>query len=179
MKTIIIPEREVFDGRSGEFIAYPSVRLDIEHNLIAVSKWEMKWKKPFLTDAPKTPEETIDYVKCMTLNDNVPDDAYNRLTRSNIKEIEEYLSQPMTATTINRRGKRGNKRVVTSELIYCWMIELGIPKEFEEWPLQRLMVLIEVCSIESQPKQKMSKKDQANLYRSQNAARRARTGSKG
>lgn len=179
MITIVIPERELFDGRSNEFVTFPEAKLVLEHNLISVSKWEMKWKKPFLTDAQKTAEEVIDYVRCMTINEGVPDNAYNRLTRANIQEIEQYLSQPMTATTINRRGKRGSKRVITSELIYCWMIQLGIPKEFEEWPLNRLMVLIEVCNIESQPKQKMSKKDQASLYRSQNAARRARTGSKG
>ena len=83
--------------------------LRLEHSLISISKWEAKWCKPFI-DTEKTDEETIDYIKCMALNSEVPDDVYSRLTQKNILEIREYIEAPMTATKISdsKVGKKTN-----------------------------------------------------------------------
>lgn len=180
MLTIVIPETEEFDPITSTFTVHKREVLNLEHSLVSLSKWESKWKKPFLTDKEKTPEETIDYVRCMTVNNNVDPSVYGRLSMSAVQQINDYISDPMTATTFSEdKNQKKNREVVTAELIYYWMIALQIPFECQKWHLNRLITLIRVCNIKNEPPKKMSKADIYRQNAALNAARRRMHGSKG
>jgi hypothetical protein len=180
MISITIPATEAFDEIKGEFLYSKEQTLQLEHSLISISKWESKWCKPFISNDEKSTEEVIDYVKCMTLNPNIEDSVYRCLTKDNMKQINDYIDAPMTATTFfeEKNGKR-NREVITSELIYYWMIALNIPFECQKWHLNRLLTLVRVCNVKNQPPKKMSKKEIMSRNASLNAARRQKFNSKG
>lgn len=162
MLQINIPGREFWDEKKQEFIYSKDYSICLEHSLVSISKWEAKWKKPFLSDKnEKTREEMVDYVKCMTITQNVDKEAYNNLTNRNLKEIKDYIDDSMTATwfTEDKSKKEKNREQITSELIYYWMIASQIPFECQKWHLNRLLTLIKICSIKNSPKKKMSKQD--------------------
>lgn len=176
-----IPGMEAWNEETEEFITFKPVRLQLKHSLISISKWEAKWHIPFF-ETEKTYEQIISYIQCMTLNPDVKDDSlvYSQLTQENIEEIKAYLEDPMTATTIKTNDKGGrNSQIVTSELIYCWMIQFGIPHEFEKWHISRLITLIRVCSEENKPKKKMSRSEIMAQNKALNAARKARLNTRG
>lgn len=179
MLTITIPARELFDEKTNTFISTKEQTLVLEHSLVSLSKWESKWHKPFLTKEEKTLEETIDYIKCMTITQNVDPTVYNFLSHSNINQINNYIKDSMTATTFNNEQQGGPKEIITSELIYYWMIAHNIYKECEKWHLNRLLTLVRVCNVKNAPPKKMSKRDVASRYASLNAARRNKLNSKG
>ena len=173
-KKIVIPARDdMWDEENNEFITIKEQTLVIEHSLVSISKWEQKWKRSFINDGPKTYEEFIDYVKCMTIN-NVNDRVYDVLTQENVKEIDDYIGDPMTATTFSDLSPHGSREIVTSELIYYSMIQFGIPHEFEKWHLNRLMALIRVFSIKQEGSKKMSRSEAAAFQRAVNEQRLAK-----
>lgn len=186
MLTIMVPaaeEDELWDEKEECFIPVPACKeqvLQLEHSLISLSKWESKWCKPFHANEEKTIEQTIDYIKCMTLNKNVDPSVYDRLTEDNLKQITDYIYAPMTATTINDRGqKKKSKEIITSEVIYYWMIANNIPFECEKWHLNRLIMLIRVCGAHNEEPKKTNKRDLARQYAQINAANRKKFNSKG
>jgi len=181
MLQIIVPACELFNEQTNEFIYLKAQPLTLEHSLVSLSKWEARWNKPFLTEEPKTRVEMADYVRCMTLTQNVQPDVYSRLSERNMKEVDAYLEAPMTATTIRdtKKGGRTSSQVVTSELIYYWMVSLNIPFECQKWHLNRLLTLIRVCTIKNGKDNKMSKRDIFKQNAALNAARRAKAKSKG
>ena len=183
MLLIRTPDTELLDEDTGRIIPVRGQELRLEHSLVSISKWESKWKKPFLGNEAKTQDETTDYIRCMTLTQNVNPIVYHTLKPEHYRQINEYINDTMTATTFRnvpgRGGKGGRQGVITSEIIYYWMISLEIPVEFQTWHLNRLLTLIRVCNEKSQPGKKMSKKDVMSQYRSLNAARRARMGTRG
>lgn len=182
MLQIIIPGGEQFDVEKQEFIYLGKDQtLQLEHSLVSLSKWESKWCVPFLSKThKKTFEETLDYIKCMTITQNVKPEVYNRLTVQNFKEIDKYINAPMTATTFhNLGGGKKNEEVITSELVYYWMISLNIPFECQKWHLNRLLTLIQVCNIKNQPQKKMSKREIMSRNAALNEARRKQMNSKG
>lgn len=171
---------ETWDDEKEEFIEPPYVVLELEHSLVSISKWESKWHKAFLSGKEKTAEETMDYIKHMTLNENVDPGVYDCLTRENILQINEYIAAPMTATVLPNDRKSGNsKEVTTSELIYFWMIAQNIPFECQYWHLNRLLTLIRVCTAKTNPPGKRSKGELMRDYAEINKANRARFNSKG
>lgn len=180
MLTITIPATEEYNEITGEFVYTKEHILQLEHSLISISKWESKWCKPFLVKQDKTSEEVIDYIKCMTLNKGISDDVYGCLTQANINEINEYIGAPMTATTFteDRNGKQ-NREIITSELVYYWMISLQIPFECQKWHINRLLTLIRVCNVKNAPPKKMSKRDVMSRNAALNAARRKQMNTKG
>lgn len=180
MLQITIPAVETWDEVKGEFASYKEQTLQLEHSLVSLSKWESKWCKPFYSKQEKTAEETIDYIRCMTLTQNVKPETYSRLTPDNIQQIYDYIEAPMTATYISEdtKGKKGQEQI-TSELIYYWMITLNIPPEYRKWHLNRLLMLIKVCNVKNQPAKKMSKRDIMSQNAALNAARRKKLNSKG
>lgn len=180
MLRIEIPEREYFDERTERFGTIKATTLYLEHSLISISKWEAKWHLPFF-DSKKTNEQTLDYIRCMILNREIDEKSYyvNLLTVDDIKKINDYINDPMTATVITDDGKRGRNQKVTSELIYCWMIQFNIPAEFEKWHINRLIMLIRVCGEENKPKKKMSRKEIMAQNKALNAARKARLNTRG
>lgn len=180
MLQITIPAVEQWDERTEEFIYTKEQTLQLEHSLVSVEKWESKWCKSFLSRNDKTSEETIDYVRCMTITQNVDPEVYNHLTPENIKQVNEYIEAPMTATYFPEDpSSRTSRETVTSELIYYWMISLNIPFECRKWHLNRLLSLIRVCNIKNSPPKQRSKKDIMRSNSKLNAARRQRLNSKG
>ena len=180
MLTIYVPASEQWDELKQEFINTKAQELRLEHSLVSLSKWEAKWQKPFLSKSGIEPEEMLDYVRCMTLTQNVSPLVYTHLTTENIKQIKEYIDSPQTATTfhnLDQHAKTGE--IITSELIYYWMVSLQIPFECEKWHLNRLLTLIKVCSVKNEPAKKMSKKAVHSQNAALNAARRKRLNSKG
>lgn len=161
MLRITIPAGEERWDEVNEVFVYPKEQtLQLEHSLVSLSKWESKWCKPFLTRQAKTFEETLDYVKCMTLTQNVNPEVYNYLTIANIDMINQYIDAPMTATRFSdEKNTKTNREQVTAEIIYYWMISLNIPFECQKWHLNRLLTLIKVCNIKNSPPKKRSKKE--------------------
>ena len=172
---------EYWDEKKQEFIPAETVTLQLEHSLVSISKWESKWCKSFIASSKKlTDEEILDYIHCMTLNKNIQPDVYNHLTPFNVKEIEKYISAPMTATYFSEnKNSKTSRETVTSELIYYWMIALNIPFECQKWHLNRLLTLIRVCNVKNQPPKKMSKRDIMSRNAALNAARRKQFNTKG
>lgn len=180
MLILKIPEQEYFNNATGEFVNCRACTLKLEHSLVSISKWESKWKKPFLTDKEKTPAEFLDYIRCMTINPDVPEEVYALLGHDSVRKIEEYIMDPATATTVTDRRRKGSSKgeIPTSELIYYWMISNGIPFECEKWRLNRLITLIRICNAKGNPQQ-MSKAEIYAMNRELNNSRRAAMGSKG
>ena len=177
------PDTEMWDEEKLEFVPIPGCKgatIELEHSLISVSKWESKWHKSFSNTREKTIEETIDYIRCMTLTKNVKPELFDHLTVENLKEVDAYIKNPMTATTIRRKqGKGPSRKIITSEVIYSWMVECEIPFTCEKWHLNRLLMLIEVCKERDTPAKKMSPKNVMKNNAALNAARRSKMHSKG
>jgi hypothetical protein len=173
MLEVIVPGTELYDEKTNLFTETKPQTLLLEHSLLSVSKWESKWKKPFLSKEPRTRIESIDYVRCMTINSNVDPKVYGRIPQEVFNIINDYIDDDMTATTINdRRNRAGGRETVTSELIYYWMIALDIPFECQKWHLNRLFTLIRICNIKNGPQKKMSNKQIFDQQRALNASRR-------
>lgn len=171
---------EGWDEEKQEFVDPEFKVLNLEHSLVSLSKWESKWCKSFFSKKEKTYEETIDYIKCMTLTDGVDPDVYNKLTQENVDQINKYIEAPMTATTFSKNPTaKGSRETITSELIYYWMIASNIPFECQYWHLNRLLTLIRVCEVKNTPPNKRSRGDIMRSNAAMNAARRAQYNSKG
>lgn len=179
MLKLTIPGQELFDEEKLEFSKLPDITLQLEHSLVSISKWEAKWCKPFLDGKEKTNEEIIDYIHCMLINDDVDLDVVGYMTADNFKSINKYIEAPMTATTFNNMDKSYNREIITSELIYYWMVSYNIPFECQYWHLNRLLTLIKVCNIKNNPPKKMSKQELVARNRALNKARREQFNSKG
>lgn len=178
MIEIFVKGGEFFNSETNEIFNVKDTTLVLEHSLISLSLWESKWKKPFLSRENKTLEETIDYIRCMTLNKNVNPITYQLLNNSAIEKVQKYIEDPMTATTF-KEEKKYNREIITSEIIYYWMFSLQIPIECQKWHLNKLLAQIKVCSLKNAPQKKMKNQDLMNRNRSLNAARRAAANSKG
>lgn len=180
MLEIEIPSSEYFDDSNQIFVNVEPTILHLEHSLLSVSKWEEKWEVPFLSNKEMTFKQSIDYVQCMSLDDKVPSIVYRSLTAENFSQIEAYMNKKATATWFNDAKKAPRSReIITSEIIYYWMITLGIPKEFETWHLNRLLTLIKVCNIKNSPPKKMTKSEIMQRNKAINAARKKRLGTSG
>ena len=180
MLRITIPAVEQWDERKQEFVTTKEQTLQLEHSLVSLSKWESKWCKAFLTKQEKTFEETLDYIKCMTITQNVDPEVYNYLTNKNIEEINNYIDAPMTATYFSdNKTVKSSREQITAELIYYWMIALNIPFECQKWHLNRLLTLIKICNIKNQPPKKRSRKEIMSRNAALNAARRKQLNTKG
>lgn len=179
MLSITIPQTELFDSRTNEFIYVKEQTITLEHSLVSISKWESKWHKPFFDKnyekKKKSTDETVDYIRCMTLTQNVDPNVYLALTPKNVQDIDDYIKNPMTATWFNeKKERRSSNRQITSELLYYYMFSMNIPKECEKWHINRLITLIRVCGIESAPKKKMSPSEALHNSAAINRARRAK-----
>lgn len=172
MLTITIPSRELWDEREEVFIYTKEQSLNLQHSLVSLQKWESIHHKPFLSKEKKTIEETIDYIRCMTTTQNVDPLVFQFLTDENIRQVNAYIEDPMTGSTVPDDGNKVNGETVTAELIYYWMIKLGIPFECKKWHLNQLLTLIRVCSFKDKPKKKSSGRQLISKFAAINAARR-------
>lgn len=172
MLKIIIKEDEFFNEQTEEFEPQEEIILTLEHSLISMSKWESEFEKPFLGDTKKTPEEIYGYIKAMIIGD-YEDDILLKLSNENIQQINSYIDAKRSATTFGLMPeKRGRREIITSELIYFWMISFNIPFECETWHLNRLFALIRICNLKNTSPKKMSKNEIALRNRELNAKRR-------
>lgn len=176
---INVPRTELWDEKNEEFLCVDSQIIEMEHSLFSISKWESIWKKPYYSDKEKTVEEIISYWKCMTLTENVNDNVYLCFNKDILMKIKDYTEDKKTATTIGKDNDTRSRRIITTELIYYWMVALNIPFECQYWHISRLITLIEVCNAENAPKKKMNEMDLMKRNAAINAARRARMKSRG
>lgn len=183
MLTITVPAKEYYDEEANQFVEFNGGELHLEHSLVSLSKWESKWHKSFMDppeNDPITPEEMADYIHCMDLDQTSESQKLcDRLGVDQLRRINDYINDPMTATWFSDSDQRRGRQVITAEIVYCWMVMLHIPFECENWHLNRLLTLIRVCSEKMQPKKKMSKRAQYQQQRDLNAQRKAKYGTNG
>jgi hypothetical protein len=181
MLQITIPAVELYDDSKHEFITVKEQTLQLEHSLVSLSKWESKWCKPFLSKKDITRDEIIDYIRCMTITQNVDPSVYTYISNDVIEQVNEYINAPMTATWFRKEqtGGRANSEQITSELVYYWMISLNIPFECQKWHFNRLLTLIRVCNVKSQTPKRRSKRDILTSNAALNEARRKQFNSNG
>lgn len=175
MLKIIVPACRLFNPQDSTFSYAKPVVLTLEHSLVSISKWEQKWKKPFI-NREHTIDEFNDYIRCMTITQNVDQSVYDRIPDGFRDAVQKYIDDPMTAAVIHDDGKtKRSTKFVTSDLIYYWMVEAGIPfTPCEKWHLNRLLTLIRIIGIERKTDNKMSKAESARQHASINRARRAK-----
>ena len=180
MLNIVVPGAELWDEKKQEFVSTGDVSLQLEHSLLSISKWESKWHTPFLVKKNKTREELLDYIRCMTITPNVDPITYLCLTEDNVKQIRDYIDDPMTATTFSKdEHSKPSREVTTSEVIYYWMVSHNIQFECQKWHISRLLTLIRVCNVKNAPPKRRSKRDIASQYAALNAARRKQLNTRG
>lgn len=180
MLTIIIPEWEDYNDETMEFTKHKAQKLVLEHSLVSISKWESTWRKPFLGNDDKTVPETLDYIRCMTLTQNVNPWVYTRITNDLLDKIQVYINTEQTATTFNDKQKRGSKKIMTSEVIYFMIASHGLSMECQKWHLSRLMTLIRIAAIKNNPnKTKTNRRDIIENNQRLNKERREKYNSKG
>lgn len=180
MLKLVIPAREFFNSETSEFIKIPEIRLELQHSLVSLSKWESIWEKPFLSKGEKTTEETYSYIQCMSMND-ISEKELQYLPNDAINAINNYISAKASATWFSDRQSASSSigEQITTELIYYWMIALSIPLECENWHLNRLFTLIKICNEKNKPPTKMSRAQIIARQRQLNAERKAKYNTSG
>lgn len=180
MLTLLIGNEDYWDEQQNCFVKIPLKKIRLEHSLRSLAKWESKWNIPFLSTRELNREQTIDYVRCMEITGQVDESIFQFLTSAQLKTVNEYINAKMTATTVKQVGpRRSSGEKVTAEIIYFWMIQWGIPPEYDKWHLNRLLMLIEVCAAKSGPQKKMGRQEQLAQQRAINNSRKAKLHTKG
>lgn len=180
MLTIIVPESEFYDEKNNEFIRIKEQTLVLEHSLVSIAKWESKWKKSYLSSKNKTYDETIDYIRCMTITKNVNPIVFKAINREALEAIQRYINDPMTATYFYEDDKKQpNKEIITAEVVYYWMVSLGIPMECQKWHFNRLITLIKVCDLKTNNGKKLSKREILTRNQALNEARKRKYNTRG
>ncbi len=180
MLTIVIEGEENFNNENNTFETTNDTRIDFEHSLVSVSKWEAIYEKPFLSPGAKSSEEIFEYLKAMVLTPNVDPDVLYSCSQKNLDKIQEYIDSSQSATTFGSMPeRRGQGEVITSELIYYWIVSFNIPFECQHWHLNRLFSLIRICNIKNSKPKKLSRMEMAQRNRELNAKRKAELGTSG
>ncbi len=180
MLKIIISKEEYFDEEKEEFIESGGVEIELEHSLVSLSKWESEFQKPFLETNELEAKELLWYVQAMIQTPGIDQEVLLRMTTKDFVQINDYIASPQSATTFGSLPRQsGRAEIITSELIYYWMVAFNIPFECQYWHLNRLFALIKICNIKNAKPQKMSAKARAMQYRDMNAQRKAALGTTG
>lgn len=180
MLRIIIAGDEHFNDADNTFQTIGDVTLHLEHSLVSLSKWESRHEKPFLSSGKKSADEIFDYIKDMVITSDGDPDALYRCSQKNLDDIQRYIDSSQSATTFGvMPERRGSGEVITSELIYYWMVSFNITFECQYWHLNRLFSLIRICNIKNSKPKKMSRHEIAMRNQELNAKRRAELGTSG
>lgn len=180
MLEITVGGTESLNEATNEFVIVGGTKLQLEHSLVSLSKWEAKHEKPFLGDNEKTGEEVLSYIECMIVGEIPRGEILKKLSNENVKQINEYIDAKMTATWFSDQpGQPRTSEVITSELVYYWMTVFHIPFECANWHLNRLFTLIRICNVKNAKPKKMSRAEIAARNRELNAQRKAQFGTKG
>lgn len=190
MISIVIEPQEKWDNIKEEYSYFPEkpVTLELEHSLISIMKWEALFGKPFLSDVKKTPGELLTYLQCMTMKQGVDPKLFACITQQQMDEIATYIKDPHTPyEIIGQVRKEGQGRVLTKKAntaidIYCSMVVLQIPTEFQKWHLNQLLALIDAVNDRNTPEDKKAKRQSKDIwadYEKINEARKAKLGTTG
>lgn len=180
MLKINVQGKEYWNAKDSVFETKGDLELKLEHSLISLSKWESKHQKPFLASSDKTPQEILDYIEAMILTRVYPDDVFSRFSQQNFADINAYIESSQSATTFGTMpARKGRGEVITSELIYYWMVAFQIPFECEQWHLNRLFALVRICNLKNSKPTKMSKSEISARNRELNAQRRSQYNTRG
>lgn len=185
MITIHIPQSEIWDDGNNEFIYIEEQTIDMEHSLVSITKWEAKHHKVFLEENKKTPEEMMDYVRCMCINPLKNERDILGISKKDIEKITNYIEDPMIPFKLkskddgNTYGRKKNKDPMCGIMIYYYMVSCQIPFECQHWHINQLLALIQIYSMKENPGNPLKGSKLANRNTTLNAMRKARLGSKG
>lgn len=174
MLKLIIDPQEYYDEAAERFITLEGLVVVLEHSLASLSKWESKHQIPFLSGGKKSTEQIFDYIKMMIVTPEISPEQFSRFSEQNFAQINDYIESKQSATTFGELPKRkGPSEVISSELIYYWMVAFNVPFECENWHLNRLFALIRICNVKNQKPKKMSRGELNRRNSELNAQRRA------
>jgi hypothetical protein len=180
MLILNVPEVELYDEEKSTFTTVPAYTIRLEHSLASIAAWEAEFETVFLTTVEKSPTELLQYIKVMVLTDDVSYENIQNLPQGHIDQINEYINAKQTATTFRDTGvDRRQSEILTSEILYYWLVTFKIPFECQYWHLNRLLTLIRVCNVKNSKEKTMPKHEAARQRKDLNEKRRAQLGSSG
>lgn len=160
MLELKFPEIETYDSDKNEFVSIPEETCIFMFNLVSLDKWERKYRKRFLDNPDITIDEYLDFFEIMCIEGNFDK---NRIGNSEYQELISYIKDTPTATVLpkgdSKAGER--KKIFTSEIIYAYMCLSGVPMEWENRNLNKLIMLLNTISSIQQPPKKMSARESA------------------
>lgn len=181
MITINLGTIEMYDDSKSQFVYEEGGIVRFEFTLKTVYEWESKWRKPFLK-GELTNEELVDFYMMMALDPM--DERF--LTVDVMKLLKEYIKDTQTATTFSTppSGQNGNNaspkpKIYTAEELYALMFTAGVPIEWENRNLNRLLVILKIIGTYNNPPTKMNKQDVLRQNKSLNAQRKAQMKTRG
>jgi hypothetical protein len=179
MLNLLIEAAEFYDETTETFQTVDAVELTLEHSLVSLSKWESWLKKPFLSKDEKSTHEIRLYTEAMITSD-YPPNIVSRFSQENMAAVHAYIDSSESATTFGVMPEaKGRGEVVTSELIYYWMVAFTIPFECQTWHLNRLFSLIRICNLKNSKPKKMSRQELAARNHALNEKRKAQLNTSG
>lgn len=168
---------EFYNEETNEFVDLEDKTVDFEYSLLAISKWESKWKIPYLTyRTDRLDEKLIDFYLCMS-NDDTLTKEY--ITDQTALLLSNYISDPQTATTFSGQNGDKSSKVYTSEEIYALMFLNSIPLEFEARNLNKLLVVLRIIAAYKNPPKKMSQQEILQQNARLNAERKKQYNTRG
>lgn len=180
MLKLIVKGTETYDQKSNTFSEVGGFEVQLEHSLLSLSKWESKFQKPFLSNEKMNTEEVVYYIMCMVVGEEITKEMATETARQFPEEINTYINSSQSATTFGKMPqKQINGEVITSELIYYWMVAFTITFETEHWHLNRLFSLIRICNEKNEKPKKLSRTEIAMRNKELNDKRRAELGTRG
>lgn len=182
MLKITVPGGRHWDPIMEQFFYTRETVLTLEHSLVSIKKWEERWKVCYLNKhRKKTDAELIDYIRCMTITQNVNPLVYYALSDDNISDVVKYIQDPHTATYYVDFEQEAESKgeLLTAEVLYYYMIKLQIPIEFQKWHLNSLIALLKVFDKKETPPKKLSESEARARHASINERNRALFNTKG